>query len=108
MTMALKPTNADGMHFDSNIHFWGWLLTKSPVGLVIGCHAHKDPGKFYYEPDENGLCPMYNDGFHVTEDQALAMADAAEKLIPEVTPDYQERLDEFIRFARQSGGFEIF
>lgn len=107
MSMSLRPYRELEDEPDYPIGFWEWLMFDAGCGQVIGVRWHEtEANKFYYEKDEKGLCPMYNDGYHVTKKQAENMARLAIEAIPKF-PDREQQLKRFALFCEMSGGFEI-
>jgi hypothetical protein len=99
MTMTLHPNNDIDIE-DFSIGYWERLL-KAGVGIPIDVKPHEtEDGVFYFE-HRNDVCPLHNDGFKVTEEEALKMADLAESVF-----SFGE-CKRFINFCRKSGGFQI-
>lgn len=72
MTMDLEPVNPIEPYHSGSFS-WGWMVERG-VLLPLGCHAPA-PGsaRVFYE-ERDGRCPVYNDGFVVTEIEARAIA----------------------------------
>lgn len=107
MTMNLEPINDIDAYFSCPIAFWSWLMFDAGVGHPISLERHEtDPTQFYYVPDENNHCPMFNDGYVIAQDLAIAMSMIAEAAI-ERFPDREKELRRFANFSIISGGFRI-
>ena len=107
MTMTLKAINKVTDEPDYPIGFWSWVMLDVGCGTPIGLERHETAkGKFCYVEDENGTCPMHNDGYHVQAEEAEAMAVIAEKAINKF-PDREKQLLRFRDFCNASGGFGI-
>jgi hypothetical protein len=76
MGYDLYPRNKKLESFHMGAFSFSWMLDEG-VGLVIGCGPSMNPGEFFYCSDEQGRCPMYNDGFRVDAEHARAMSLAA-------------------------------
>lgn len=52
---------------------WGIYLEETGMGYVLGYGAGRTPGSYVYKSGNNGS-PVSNDGYEVTEEEALMMA----------------------------------
>ena len=80
MGFDLKPHNSALEWFHFGAFSWLWMLD-SGVGLVLSTGSGRKPASFFYQEDEQGFCPHYNDGFRVPAKEARMMAQIARGLV---------------------------
>jgi len=96
---GLRPNSVEGERFSISVYAWESVYVRILATGVLSDEELESLGNAK--------------GHHVDEDQALTIADNLETMMPDFPDEYEVNklanvhLREFIKFCRESGGFEV-
>lgn len=74
MSYDLIPKDKKCKEISIGAFSWPIILEETGMGYVIGYGGGRTFGTHVYKPEENGASPVSNDGYHISNFEAKAMA----------------------------------